>query len=186
MSGDLESAGREDQSRAHTTSVAILSMWLGRKTRSAVASELELPPLRVWQLSQAGLGQSTCVGIGGDAVLGSSFPGLLRLFQDDPETEASLRLTIAGILLLISALLYRVPLGEFLLLCVAVSVLWVTEMINTSMEMFVDHASGGAHQTQVKRIKDISAGAVLIAAVNAAIIGSAILCPRVLSTLRSP
>ena len=95
-------------------------------------------------------------------------------------------LTIAGILLLIAALLYRVPLEEFLLLCVAVSVLWVTEMINTSMEMFVDHASGGAHQTQVKRIKDISAGAVLIAAVNAAIIGSAILCPRVLSTLRSP
>ncbi|MBI3087463.1 MAG: succinate--CoA ligase subunit alpha [Candidatus Omnitrophica bacterium] len=42
----------------------------------------------VWQLSQAGLGQSTCVGIGGDAVLGSSFTGLLRLFQDDPETEA--------------------------------------------------------------------------------------------------
>lgn len=42
----------------------------------------------VWQLSRAGLGQSTCVGIGGDAVLGSSFVDLLGLFQDDPETEA--------------------------------------------------------------------------------------------------
>jgi len=42
----------------------------------------------VWQLTQAGLGQSTCVGIGGDAVLGSSFVDILRLFQDDPETEA--------------------------------------------------------------------------------------------------
>jgi succinyl-CoA synthetase alpha subunit len=42
----------------------------------------------VWQLTQAGLGQSTCVGIGGDAVVGSSFVDILRLFQDDPETEA--------------------------------------------------------------------------------------------------
>jgi len=42
----------------------------------------------VWQLTQAGLGQSTCIGIGGDAVLGSSFVDLLALFQDDPETEA--------------------------------------------------------------------------------------------------
>jgi len=44
----------------------------------------------VYQLTQAGLGQSTCIGIGGDPVLGTEFVGLLRLFQDDPETEAIL------------------------------------------------------------------------------------------------
>ncbi|MBI2884565.1 MAG: succinate--CoA ligase subunit alpha [Candidatus Omnitrophica bacterium] len=42
----------------------------------------------VYQLTEAGLGQSTCVGIGGDPVLGSTFTDILRLFQDDPETEA--------------------------------------------------------------------------------------------------
>ena len=42
----------------------------------------------VYQLTQAGLGQSTCVGIGGDPVLGSGFVSILKLFQDDPETEA--------------------------------------------------------------------------------------------------
>jgi succinyl-CoA synthetase alpha subunit len=34
-----------------------------------------------------GLGNSTIVGIGGDPVVGSSFVDVLRLFQDDPETE---------------------------------------------------------------------------------------------------
>ena len=42
----------------------------------------------VHQLSQAGLGQSTCIGIGGDPVLGSSFADLLPLFERDPQTEA--------------------------------------------------------------------------------------------------
>jgi succinyl-CoA synthetase alpha subunit len=42
----------------------------------------------VYQLTQRGMGQSTCVGIGGDPIVGLSFVDLLSLFQDDPETEA--------------------------------------------------------------------------------------------------
>ena len=42
----------------------------------------------VYQLTQAGLGQSTCIGIGGDPVLGSSFVHLLPLLEQDPQTEA--------------------------------------------------------------------------------------------------
>jgi len=41
----------------------------------------------VHQLTQAGLGQSTCIGIGGDPIIGSPFVDLLKLFRDDPETE---------------------------------------------------------------------------------------------------
>jgi succinyl-CoA synthetase alpha subunit len=40
------------------------------------------------QLSRLGIGQSTCVGIGGDPVVGTTFVDALRLFQDDPATEA--------------------------------------------------------------------------------------------------
>ncbi|HEX9779962.1 MAG TPA: succinate--CoA ligase subunit alpha [bacterium] len=42
----------------------------------------------VHQLTQAGLGQSTCIGIGGDPILGSAFTDLLPLFETDPGTEA--------------------------------------------------------------------------------------------------
>jgi len=50
-----ERASAEEKARAHQRCVAILSMWLGRKSRAQVAQELELPPLRVWQMSQAAL-----------------------------------------------------------------------------------------------------------------------------------
>jgi succinyl-CoA synthetase alpha subunit len=39
-------------------------------------------------LTEAGIGQSTCVGIGGDPINGSNFIDILTLFRDDPETEA--------------------------------------------------------------------------------------------------
>mgnify|MGYP005834850921 CR=1 FL=1 len=44
----------------------------------------------VWQLTRLGLGQSTCVGLGGDPIVGTSFVDLLQLFNDDGETEGVL------------------------------------------------------------------------------------------------
>jgi succinyl-CoA synthetase alpha subunit len=50
----------------------------------------------VWQLSNLGLGQSTCVGLGGDPIVGTNFIELLDLFEQDPETEAILMMGEIG------------------------------------------------------------------------------------------
>lgn len=42
----------------------------------------------VWQLTQLGLGQSTCIGIGGDPLAGTDFVSALKLFNEDEQTEA--------------------------------------------------------------------------------------------------
>ena len=42
----------------------------------------------VQAMTDAGIGQSTCVGIGGDPIIGTTFLDILRLFAEDPETDA--------------------------------------------------------------------------------------------------
>jgi succinyl-CoA synthetase alpha subunit len=50
----------------------------------------------VWQLTNLGIGQSTCVGIGGDPVNGTSFVDVLTMFENDPDTDAVLMMGEIG------------------------------------------------------------------------------------------
>ena len=50
----------------------------------------------VWQLTGLGLGQTTCVGLGGDPIVGTSFVDLLEMYENDPETEAILMMGEIG------------------------------------------------------------------------------------------
>jgi len=50
----------------------------------------------VWQLTSLGIGQSTCIGLGGDPIVGSSFIDLLQMFEEDEMTEAILMIGEIG------------------------------------------------------------------------------------------
>jgi len=50
----------------------------------------------VWQTTNLNLGQSTCVGLGGDPIVGTSYIDLLKLYQDDDQTEAILMIGEIG------------------------------------------------------------------------------------------
>jgi succinyl-CoA synthetase alpha subunit len=50
----------------------------------------------MYEMAEAGVGQTTCVGIGGDPVVGSNFIDVLRRFEADPETQAAVMIGEIG------------------------------------------------------------------------------------------
>jgi diacylglycerol kinase (ATP) len=72
---------------------------------------------------------------------------------------------------------FKVTKTELLALVFAIAFVWVAEMFNTCIERIMDFVSVQQHP-EVKFIKDLAAGAVLVAAITALVVGAVVFIPK--------
>jgi len=82
-----------------------------------------------------------------------------------------------------AGLFFGVSAAEWCWLVLAIMAVWTTEALNTALEFLADAASPEFHPL-VKHSKDVAAGAVLISAIGAVVIGLLVLGPYVLAMLQ--
>ena len=84
---------------------------------------------------------------------------------------------IATIAVIIAAIAVKVTTGEAATLAIVTGLVWITEIINTCIERLANHITKERHP-EIKIVKDLAAGAVLVAAIIAVIVGSFIFIPK--------
>ena len=83
---------------------------------------------------------------------------------------------LATVIVIGAGLWFKVAAGEWCWLVLAIMAVWSAEAMNTAFEFLADAASPGFHPL-VKHAKDVAAGAVLLAAIGAAVIGLLVFAP---------
>ena len=105
--------------------------------------------------------------------------GVVDLFRY--ENNARVHLLIAG-LVIAAGFWLKLSRAEWAIILTQIGLVWAAEAINTALEKLCDFVSPGLHP-QIKAIKDLSSGAVLIVAIMAVIVGALVLGGRVLELM---
>ena len=92
---------------------------------------------------------------------GYAFKGIATLVQQEPNAKLHF---LATVVVIVAGIWQDISSMEWIALAIAIGLVWIAEAFNTALEMFCDLATEGKWHPVVKKIKDISAAAVLIAA----------------------
>ncbi len=105
-----------------------------------------------------------------------AFRGIFQAFK----TERNFKLHVfAMAIVMLLAWYFNLSQEEYLVLIITVIIVIITELLNTAIEYTVDLACGNSYNDLAKYAKDIAAGATLIAAIGAVIIGCIIFLPKI-------
>lgn len=104
-----------------------------------------------------------------------AFNGVRTFFREEHNARIHFAATVA---VFTGAWLFQLTVNEIILLIIVTGFVWAAEIFNTAIEKIMDFISPEYHPG-VKRIKDLSAAAVLIAALTALITGSVIFIPKI-------
>jgi diacylglycerol kinase (ATP) len=100
--------------------------------------------------------------------------GIIRFFRTEHNAQIHLAATA---LVIILAFVVKVSKTETVAIIFAIASVWITEMLNTAIEKAMDFISLERHP-EIKRVKDLAAGAVLVAAMAAIIVGCMVFIPK--------
>lgn len=93
--------------------------------------------------------------------------GIATFFVSEPNAKIHL---LATILVVAAGVIRDISVHSWLAITIAIGMVWITEAINTAMEKLCDYACDKEYHNTIKQVKDIAAGAVLIASVCSIII----------------
>jgi len=105
-----------------------------------------------------------------------AFRGVINLFRF--ENNARIHLTAAAAVL-VAGFYFQLSNAEWALVVTQIALVWAAEAFNTALEKMADAVSPDFHPL-IKAVKDLAAGAVLIVAISAAIVGFLIFLPKIL------
>ncbi len=112
--------------------------------------------------------------------LAESFRQAFAGLGDALRTQRNLQIhAAAAVLIVVLILLLHLSPLEAAVLVLAMSTVVAAELLNTAIEVLVDHLVGPEELTAAGRVKDVAAAAVLVAAIGAAAVGVLILLPRI-------
>lgn len=110
---------------------------------------------------------------------GFAFAGIIAFVRAEPH---ALLHFIATIIVVAAGWYFHVTGMQWIALLTVIGLVWITEMLNTVLEKVMDHIAPDYHP-RVKWIKDVAAGAVLIAAIIALAVGAIIFIPLIIQAV---
>lgn len=103
-----------------------------------------------------------------------AFNGLYTLFTEEPNALIHL---FAGAAVVTAGLIFKLSVAEWVAVCFAIGLVFVAEILNSSIERLADLYSEEKDE-RIRKIKDLAAAGVLLAAITALVIGLLVFIPH--------